>query len=113
MNESGRAPAAAEVLQAAGDRHAVAGGQWREFARFAVFVGGDVGQGGFGDFDDFGLQAVALGVNLDVDGDRGFADFDDIGVKRQQIADEDGVFEQEGVDRDGGDAAVGALGGGQ
>jgi hypothetical protein len=82
-------------------------------ARLAVGVGRHVGQHRLGHLDGIGLQAVALRVHLDVDGNGRIANLDNISIERQQVADEHRILEQERVHGDGRHAAVGAAGGRQ
>ncbi|KAG0923373.1 hypothetical protein G6F31_019532 [Rhizopus arrhizus] len=76
------------------------------------FVGGDVGERGLGDLDDFGVQALAFGIDLDRHRDRRRAGLGDGCVEAEEVAHEHGLFELEGIDRDGGHAAGGAARGG-
>jgi hypothetical protein len=53
---------------------------------------------------------VALGEDLDVDRDRGLADALDAGVEAEQVAHRDRLLEDELIDRDGDDPALGDPG---
>jgi hypothetical protein len=75
------------------DLHLVAGG-----------VNGDIDDFGFGDFDPFACAAVAFGFDDDVDGDRSCADAHSPSVEADEVADEDGLVEDDFAHGDGDEA---------
>jgi hypothetical protein len=73
----------------------------RDRARAAGAVDRDVGEGGFRHLDELPLGAEALGVHLDVHGDRSASHPQDLGVEGQDIAHPHRVLEDELLHRDG------------
>src|SRR5256885_9136110 len=76
----------------------------RHGPRLAGAVDGDVGERRLRDLDDFRIRRPALGVYLDIHGDRSVADALDIDEKREQVADLHRLLEDELLYGDGGDA---------
>src|SRR5690242_11288162 len=71
------------------------------------FVDRDISELGFGDFHGFGrARAAALREDLDVDSDRRPPDLEDARIEAHEVADEHGLFEDEGIHRDGDDRAL-------
>src|SRR5262245_18160978 len=77
----------------------------RHRARPAVAVDGDVGEGRLRDLDGLRVLGPALGVDLDVDGNRGGADVFHVDVEGQHVADLHRLLEHELLHRHGRDAA--------
>jgi len=72
-----------------------------------MFIHGNVGEGGFSDFDDFGVFRFSLGVHFYINGDGRVSDLDYSGVETDQVANIDRFFKMKGIDGDRDDTAMG------
>src|SRR5215204_5516727 len=70
----------------------------------AVGVHGDVDDLGLGDLEALARAAVALGLDDDADGDGGGADAQRLRVEADEVADEDGLVEDDLAHGDGDEA---------
>jgi hypothetical protein len=65
----------------------------QHFTRHTQAVNGDMGEVGSDHFHNPPIGRVALGVDLDADGDGGAANTLQVGVKTHQVTDRDPLFE--------------------